>query len=116
MANNQMLGGVAIMALGAAQALTPQAAAKAFGMRPLDPQGVWLARLLGCSNLGLGSLSLNPETRAATGTMLDAILAAEAVVTVAATVSGTLPKRTGVMVLGFLGALAAIDVLEAQQS
>jgi hypothetical protein len=116
MADSQLLGGVATMALGAAQALTPQATARAFGMRPLDPQGVWLARLLGCSNLGLGSLSLDRETRNSTSTMQQAVMAAEAVATVAATASGVLPKRTGVMVLGFLGALAAIDVVEAQKS
>ena len=110
------LASMSTIGLGLGQALAPQATAKAFGLRELDGQGVWLARLLGCANVALGSLGLKDDLSEQLTPTLNAVLAGNAAVTVAGAASGGISKRTAGLVLGFIAALAAADAAAARQS
>jgi len=96
----------ATIALGASQALTPQQAGKVFGMGEItDGSTLWLARLLGLANIGLGLAALNPASRDALRPQTVGLLGANAAVTVAAAARGQIPARTAVSVLAFVAAL-----------
>lgn len=97
--------GYATMALGALQAFTPQLAASAFGLEPLDGETEWLGRLLGVANLTLGSLFLTEAVQEQSRTQRLALLGANAGVTVLAAAKGAIPKRTALSVLAFAAAL-----------
>jgi hypothetical protein len=97
--------GYATMALGAAQAFTPQLAASAFGLEPLDGEAEWLARLLGLANLTLGALFLNESVQEQSRAYRLALLGANAGVTVLAAAKGAIPKRTALSVVAFVAAL-----------
>ena len=110
------LASTSTIGLGLGQALAPQTTAKVFGLQQLDEQSVWLARLLGCANVALGSLGLKDDLRDDLTPTLNAVLAGNAAVTVAAAASGGISKRTAGLVLGFIAALAAADVAAARRS
>lgn len=96
----------ATIALGVSQAVTPRQAGKAFGLGDLaDGNTVWLARLLGLANIGLGAAALNPATRAALRPQTVGLLGANAAVTVAAAARREIPARTALSVLAFVAAL-----------
>ena len=102
----QRAAAMATIGLGASQLLTPRIAGKAFGLGDIsDGTTLWLARLLGCANIAIGAAGLNPASRAAIRAQTLGLLGAEAAVTAAAGVNGTIPRRTAVAVLGFMGAL-----------
>jgi hypothetical protein len=111
MTDLQTAGGYATIGLGLSQALVPQTAAKVFGLDELDGQGRWLARLLGTANVALGTMALDPDLREKTQVITYGVLAGNAAVTLGGAASGSLRKRTAVMVLAFLGALVAADVM-----
>ena len=97
---------MATIGLGAAQLLSPRQSGKVFGLGDIDDgRTLWLGRLLGCANIALGSAALNPTTRAAMRPQTIGMLGAEAAVTAAAGISGAIPRRAAVAVLGFIGAL-----------
>ena len=110
MADLGKAGSLATIALGLGQALAPRATGRAFGLAELDGQAVWLARLLGASNIALGSIGLDPDVRAKVQPTTYAVLAGHAASTLTSGRSGGIPKRTAGLVLGFVAALAAADV------
>jgi hypothetical protein len=102
----QRAAAMATIGLGASQLLTPRTAGKAFGLGDInDGTTLWLARLLGCANIALGTAGLNPASRSALRPQTLGLLGAEAAVTAAAGMRGTIPRRTAFAVLGFMGAL-----------
>jgi hypothetical protein len=109
MTDLRKIGSLATLGLGLGQALAPQATARAFGLAPLDGQGLWLARLLGTANVAFGAMGLDEDAQKATRTTLRGVLAGNAAVALAGAASGSVPKRTTAMVLAFVGALAAAD-------
>jgi hypothetical protein len=111
MTDLQTAGGWATIGLGASQVLVPQTTARVFGLDELDGQARWLARLLGTANVALGAIALDPDLREKTRTITYGVLAGNAAVTLGGATSGSLRKRTAVMVLAFLGALVAADVM-----
>jgi hypothetical protein len=96
----------ATIALGTSQALIPRQAGVAFGMGDIDdPRTLWLARLLGIANVGLGLANLNPATRRALRPQTIGILAADAAFTAVAGIRRELPVCTALSVIGFVAAL-----------
>lgn len=96
----------ATIALGASQALTPRTAGKMFGLGDIeDGTTLWLARMLGIANIGLGAAALNPAARDALRPQTVGLLAADAAATVVAAATGRIPVRTAVSVLVFVAAL-----------
>lgn len=104
--------GYATLALGAAQAFTPQLAARAFGLDPLDGEGEWLARLLGVANLTLGSLFLEDDVLEHSKAQRLVLLGANAGVTLLAAAKGAIPKRTAISVLAFVAALVPANLAD----
>jgi hypothetical protein len=104
--------GYATLALGAAQALTPQLAARAFGLDPLDGDAEWLGRLLGIANLTLGALFLEDEVLERSKAQRLVLLGANAGVTALAAAKGAIPKRTAVSVLAFVAALLPANLAD----
>ena len=109
MADVQAAGGMATIGLGLGQVLAPQATAKVFGLDGLDSQATWLARLLGTANIAIGAMALDPDLRKPTEKYTNGVLLGNAAVTLAGAASGAISKRTAVLVLGFIAALAAAE-------
>jgi hypothetical protein len=99
----------AVLALGLGQALVPQVTARVFGLRELDGQAVWLARLVGTSNVALGAMGLDDDLADAVLPHTHAIMGGMAAATVVSGITGGIPKRSAALVLGFLAALAVAD-------
>lgn len=110
MTDPQKAAGMAVTALGAAQLLATQTTARAFGLGALDAQSVWLARLLGATNIGLGLVAVDERSRQAAQSATRIVLAANAAATVLGARSGAISKRTAALVLAFVGAVAAAEV------
>ena len=109
MADLQAAGGMATIGLGLGQALAPQATARVFGLGEFDGPSTWVARLLGTANIALGAMALDPGLRHSTAKYTNGVLLGNAAVTLAGAASGSIPKRTAVLVLGFIAGLAAAE-------
>jgi len=105
----QRAAALATIGLGLSQALTPRTAGRAFGLGEIeDDTSVWLARLLGAANVAFGAMGLDPKIREASRRHTLGLLGANAAVTAVAAAQGSIPKRTAVSVLGFVGLLLAL--------
>src|ERR1700761_4003719 len=100
------LAAYATIGLGVSQALVPRRAGQVFGLGVIsDDTTLWLARLLGVANSGLGAAALNPELRTAMRPYSLGMLGANAAVTAVAGATGKIPARTAMSVLAFVAAL-----------
>ena len=100
------LAAISTIGLGASQALAPRQAGRVFGLGDVsDETTLWLGRLLGVANTGLGAAALRPELRTAMRPYTLGMLGANAAVTAAAGATGKIPARTALSVLAFVAAL-----------
>jgi hypothetical protein len=105
-ATSSRVAAYATIGLGVSQALMPRQAGQVFGLGTIsDDTTLWLGRLLGVANSGLGAAALNPELRVAMRPYTLGMLGANAAVTAAAGATGKIPARTALSVLAFVAAV-----------
>jgi hypothetical protein len=106
-ANASTAAALATVGLGLSQALVPKQAGRVFGLGELtDGPTIWLARLLGVSNITFGSMGLDESLGRRVRPQQIGLLVGNAAVTGVAVAKGDISKRAGATVLAFVGLLA----------